>query len=96
MKIKRRKFPSRPLRVDMIASGYEWTCPRCEKLNTECEYTETVTCCVTEIEQMRYDDTIDAIVETGMLTPAQARQLHTIPQGCGADFETNLPHERRN
>ena len=26
--------------VDVIASGYEWTCPKCEHFNTEIEYTE--------------------------------------------------------
>ena len=31
-------------RVDIIASGYEWVCPNCEKLNKEISYTEEVTC----------------------------------------------------
>lgn len=30
--------------VDLIASGYEWTCPNCERLNREIEVTERVTC----------------------------------------------------
>lgn len=30
--------------VDLIASGYEWVCPKCGKLNHEIEVTETVTC----------------------------------------------------
>ena len=30
--------------VDLIASGYEWTCPECELLNHEIEITETVEC----------------------------------------------------
>lgn len=30
--------------VDVIASGYEWTCPECENLNHVIEYTETVMC----------------------------------------------------
>lgn len=30
--------------VDTIASGYEWTCPECETLNTEIEWTEDVYC----------------------------------------------------
>ena len=30
--------------VDIIASGYEWICPICGKINREIEYTEIVTC----------------------------------------------------
>lgn len=30
--------------VDIIASGYEWICPKCEKFNTEIEITEQVKC----------------------------------------------------
>ncbi len=30
--------------VDLIASGYEWICPICDKLNHEIETTEIVTC----------------------------------------------------
>ncbi len=30
--------------VDVIASGYEWTCPICGMLINEIEYTEQVTC----------------------------------------------------
>jgi DNA-directed RNA polymerase subunit RPC12/RpoP len=30
--------------VDLIASGYEWTCPKCETLNEEIEVTEKVSC----------------------------------------------------
>jgi len=30
--------------VDIIASGYEWICPECERYNTEIEITEIVTC----------------------------------------------------
>jgi len=30
--------------VELIASGYEWTCPDCETCNGEIEVTETVTC----------------------------------------------------
>ncbi|KKN77477.1 hypothetical protein LCGC14_0360360 [marine sediment metagenome] len=30
--------------VDIIASGYEWICPECERFNTEIEITETVIC----------------------------------------------------
>jgi DNA-directed RNA polymerase subunit RPC12/RpoP len=30
--------------VELIASGYEWTCPKCSRLNNEIEVTETVTC----------------------------------------------------
>ena len=30
--------------VDIIASGYEWICPKCETLNRHCEYTEIVEC----------------------------------------------------
>ena len=31
-------------KVDLIASGYEWTCPQCGEINKEIEITETVTC----------------------------------------------------
>ena len=30
--------------VFLISSGYEWTCPHCDELNTEIEITETVEC----------------------------------------------------
>jgi len=30
--------------VDLIASGYEWICPRCNELNREIETLEVVTC----------------------------------------------------
>ena len=30
--------------VDLIAGGYEWTCPECDHDNKEIEITETVTC----------------------------------------------------
>lgn len=30
--------------VDLIASGYEWTCPKCKELNRIIEYREQVTC----------------------------------------------------
>jgi hypothetical protein len=30
--------------VDMIAGGYEWTCPHCEALNAEIGITEMVKC----------------------------------------------------
>ncbi|KPL72236.1 hypothetical protein ADN00_15575 [Ornatilinea apprima] len=30
--------------VDLIASGYEWVCPKCDWKNDEFEVTETVTC----------------------------------------------------
>ena len=30
--------------VELIASGYEWTCPECDKLNHEIEVTVTVKC----------------------------------------------------
>lgn len=30
--------------VDLIASGYEWICPHCEKLNEEIEALEIVEC----------------------------------------------------
>lgn len=30
--------------VDIIASGYEWTCPECNRLNKEIEYTQQVRC----------------------------------------------------
>lgn len=32
------------IRVDVIASGYEWWCPKCERLNKEIECTTKVTC----------------------------------------------------
>jgi hypothetical protein len=30
--------------VDLIASGYEWICPHCERYNLEIEVTSRVTC----------------------------------------------------
>lgn len=30
--------------VDIIASGYEWVCPKCEHFNREIEHTEQVQC----------------------------------------------------
>jgi len=30
--------------VELIASGYDWWCPRCEHLNHEIELAETVRC----------------------------------------------------
>jgi len=30
--------------VDCVASGYEWICPKCGKLNKRIEYTSTDTC----------------------------------------------------
>ncbi len=30
--------------VDIIASGYEWICPNCDKLNRTIEYLLVVTC----------------------------------------------------
>ncbi len=30
--------------VELIASGYEWTCPACDELNSLIETTESVTC----------------------------------------------------
>jgi predicted RNA-binding Zn-ribbon protein involved in translation (DUF1610 family) len=30
--------------VYLIASGYEWECPNCDKLNEEIEITQRVTC----------------------------------------------------
>lgn len=34
--------------VDIIASGYEWVCPKCEHFNMEIEYTEQVRCFLCE------------------------------------------------
>lgn len=36
--------------VDMIASGYEWTCPKDNTLNHEIEAAEQVTCKVCKTE----------------------------------------------
>lgn len=38
--------------VDIIASGYEWICPICEKFNKEIDYSQFVTCseCNTDFE----------------------------------------------
>ena len=30
--------------IDLIASGYEWICPKCNAFNTEIEAREFVTC----------------------------------------------------
>ena len=93
MKTKRKRLPLAVEKepVDMIASGYEWICPSCGKLNTEIEYMETVTCGVSPCEQFRYEDTLDLIVKTAGITTEQARKYFFIPQGCGAEFETNPP-----
>lgn len=32
------------IKVDIIASSYEWTCPTCKKLNHEIEWKSEVTC----------------------------------------------------
>lgn len=31
-------------RVDIVASGYEWDCPKCEHLNQTIEVTDIVEC----------------------------------------------------
>ncbi len=38
--------------VDIIASGYEWVCPTCQKLNDEIEVRKNFTCinCDQEVE----------------------------------------------
>jgi len=41
--IARENFEEHGL-VDLIASGYEWICPKCDTFNTEIEITEKVTC----------------------------------------------------
>lgn len=48
--------------VDLIASGYEWVCPHCDKLNREIEITQTVTCRVSWADVEDEDE----IVVTGM------------------------------
>lgn len=30
--------------IDLIASGYEWTCPKCKELKTEIEFMTQVSC----------------------------------------------------
>jgi hypothetical protein len=42
--------------VDLIASGYEWICPHCDKLNHEIEATETVMCRITWWESEYVDE----------------------------------------
>ena len=32
-------------KVDVIASGYEWVCPKCGTLNKEMEYKPYYCCC---------------------------------------------------
>lgn len=36
--------------VDIIASGYEWRCPKCNTLNKELEYNTVVECTVCYME----------------------------------------------
>jgi hypothetical protein len=36
--------PEEAEKVDLIASGYEWICPKCDTENREIEVTEFVTC----------------------------------------------------
>jgi len=42
--------------VELIASSYEWTCPKCGMLNTEIEIPEIVMCikCNCEFEVVEY------------------------------------------
>jgi len=42
--------------VELIASGYEWTCPACDHFNKVVETSETVTCnkCGKEFEVADY------------------------------------------
>lgn len=46
--------------VELIASGYEWECPSCEKLNKVIETLNIVTCrkCKKEYEVSAYFDAI--------------------------------------
>jgi hypothetical protein len=64
--------------VDLIASGYEWTCPKCDKLNHEIEfkYGEKVKCRATWHER-------NLAVRSKGAIPA--------PKGCGASFATEMP-----
>lgn len=43
--------------VDLIASGYEWTCPNCNAHNSEVEITTTVVCyaCGTQCRVDEYE-----------------------------------------
>ena len=43
--------------VDLIAAGYEWICPNCDKNNSEIEITEKVQCneCQLELKVADYD-----------------------------------------
>jgi hypothetical protein len=34
----------KPIYVDMIASGYEWTCPECDHFNSIAGWQENITC----------------------------------------------------
>jgi len=44
------KHPEEPQEITMIASGYEWTCPKCDLLHPEIETQNSVECtrCHTE------------------------------------------------
>jgi hypothetical protein len=80
--------------VDIIASGYEWICPKCDKLNLEIEITETVTCRVTWKEGANGRKIESAITElhtAELLTnPKKAYAMFSkLPQGCGATFEVD-------
>lgn len=49
-----------PNTVDLIASGYQWICPKCKTHNKEIEITEEVTCenCDTKFELGDYHHAI--------------------------------------
>lgn len=46
--------------VELIASGYEWMCPACDRYNREVEVTETVEChgCYEKFEVTDYHHAI--------------------------------------
>lgn len=48
--------------VDLIASGYEWNCPKCDELNHEMEISLKVTCAVCKM-----------IFETGEIEHAHSK-----------------------
>lgn len=45
--------------VSIIASGYEWTCPECDKLNNVICHTEIVICSNTKCGKSFYTDDPD-------------------------------------
>lgn len=67
--------------VDLVASGYEWICPNCEKLNREIEVTATVECRRTWWEETYCE-------KNEIYEDASEDEFRS---GCGEVYETDIP-----